>query len=568
MTRERPSPRYCNAVGIVACASDPTTTVISGAPKRPRSSTSQPARSRTRWRAAARHVKCAIWQPVVRPMLVPSGKPSRSTSHDPTTSSDDRCRRAGDEEPGVLVPGRGQPVRGERRRQRPADHEPEVARTGHRRRRRGRRRAPGPRSTSIAGHAGPGQGTAEGGEECIPPRARRYRPLVQRLQEVGGDVGRPLEQRPVGRSPGRPRLRFGHRRPLTSPRRQQRPSCPTRSARARGSAHHARAWPPGRVAQIDPRHPRGVSSPAHSRTCEPARASRSRARRREEWPGRATSLDRGRVPPLMRGRSRHRLNKGNRLTRRLATLVAVALLCAAVLPQTIAAAGPTGKLSKQDRALIAEAKVNGKDTVTILVAAQPGANRTVASGLRASAPTIRYRDDTLDYIRADIAPRPVAAAAALRGVQALEVDSLIPLPDPRPDAQTNPTPQPAPGASTPRANSVHADQPTRARSPFTARTPPGTAAASRSACWTSGSPSTIRRWPTTTVRRAEDRRLGHVHAPDRRWRPDLGHDQRPVSGPTFASGGVTYTAPGAGVVPVRCLRRAHTRTSAARSGTT
>ena len=87
ITRERPIPRYCNAVGIVACASDPMTTAISGAPNSPRSSTSQPARSRTRCRAAARHVTCAIWQPVVRPMLVPSGRPSRSTSQDPITSS-------------------------------------------------------------------------------------------------------------------------------------------------------------------------------------------------------------------------------------------------------------------------------------------------------------------------------------------------------------------------------------------------------------------------------------------------------------------------------------------------
>jgi hypothetical protein len=32
-------------------------------------------------------VKCAIWQPVVKPILVPSGSPRRSTNQDPTTSS-------------------------------------------------------------------------------------------------------------------------------------------------------------------------------------------------------------------------------------------------------------------------------------------------------------------------------------------------------------------------------------------------------------------------------------------------------------------------------------------------
>ena len=151
--------------------------------------------------------------------------------------------------------------------------------------------------------------------------------------------------------------------------------------------------------------------------------------------------------------STHRLNKGIRLSRRLATLVAVALLCAAVMPQTLAAAGPTGgKLSKQDRALLAAATANGKDSVTVLIAAEPGANRTVAFGLKGLGAAVRYREDSIDYIRAVISVDKVAAATTLRGVQALEVDSLIPLPDPRPDAQTNPTPYPAPDASTPRAN--------------------------------------------------------------------------------------------------------------------
>ena len=140
------------------------------------------------------------------------------------------------------------------------------------------------------------------------------------------------------------------------------------------------------------------------------------------------------------------------MSRRLATFVAVALLCAAVLPQTIAAAEPTGKLSKHDRALVAEAKANGKDTVTILVAAQTGANASVVKALNGLGATVRYREDTLDYIRAVIAADKVGAAAALKGVKSLEVDSIIPLPDPRPDGQTVPTPQTPPGAGTPRAN--------------------------------------------------------------------------------------------------------------------
>ncbi len=72
---------------IVTCDSSPTTTVISGAPNSPRSSTDQPASASTRCRAAARAVKFAIVAPVVNPADVPAGSPNRSTSQPSTTSS-------------------------------------------------------------------------------------------------------------------------------------------------------------------------------------------------------------------------------------------------------------------------------------------------------------------------------------------------------------------------------------------------------------------------------------------------------------------------------------------------
>src|SRR5439155_6845368 len=81
-----------------------------------------------------------------------------------------------------------------------------------------------------------------------------------------------------------------------------------------------------------------------------------------------------------------------------------------------------------------------------------GANSTVASGIASLGGTVRYREDQIDYIRATIPSGKVAAAAALRGVQALDVDAVIPLPDPRPDAQAAPTPQTPPSASTPNNN--------------------------------------------------------------------------------------------------------------------
>src|ERR1700682_5557944 len=60
---------------------------IAGAPYSPRFSTSQPLPASNEWRAAARHVACAIWQPVTSAKLEEGGICSNSLSHVPTTSS-------------------------------------------------------------------------------------------------------------------------------------------------------------------------------------------------------------------------------------------------------------------------------------------------------------------------------------------------------------------------------------------------------------------------------------------------------------------------------------------------
>jgi hypothetical protein len=138
--------------------------------------------------------------------------------------------------------------------------------------------------------------------------------------------------------------------------------------------------------------------------------------------------------------------------RRFAALVAAALMVAAVLPSGVAGADPHSAMSKEARQQLAKAAANGGQTVTVLIAAQTGANRTVATGIASLGGTVRYREDQIDYIRATIPASKVEAAATLRGVQALDVDAVIPLPDPRPDAQAAPTPQPPPSASTPNNN--------------------------------------------------------------------------------------------------------------------
>ena len=141
------------------------------------------------------------------------------------------------------------------------------------------------------------------------------------------------------------------------------------------------------------------------------------------------------------------------MVRRLAVLVAAALLVSAVLPGSLAAADPKGtKLSKEAHVQLAKAAANGDKTITVLIAARPGSNSTVAAGITSLGGKVQYRDDQLDYIRATVPAGKVEAAAALKGVQGFEVDAVIPMPDPRPDGATVPTPQPPPGAATPRNN--------------------------------------------------------------------------------------------------------------------
>jgi hypothetical protein len=131
-----------------------------------------------------------------------------------------------------------------------------------------------------------------------------------------------------------------------------------------------------------------------------------------------------------------------------------------VLAVVFSAVGPVfaqsgtggGGLSKHDRELLAEAIANGQSTITLLIAAQRGSNRRVAQGIEGLGGTVRFREDEVDYIRAIIPIDRVDDAAALNGVQAIDVDEIIPIEDPRPDGVVNPTPQTPPSGSTPNNN--------------------------------------------------------------------------------------------------------------------
>jgi hypothetical protein len=106
------------------------------------------------------------------------------------------------------------------------------------------------------------------------------------------------------------------------------------------------------------------------------------------------------------------------------------------------------ELGKQDRDMLAKARREGKSTVEIMVMGDQG----VVDDLKAAGAKIHYRADELGYVRAEVPIGAVDRMAKLPGVDALDVDREIKLDEPRPLGIDNPTPQPAPGANTPKVN--------------------------------------------------------------------------------------------------------------------
>jgi subtilisin family serine protease len=231
----------------------------------------------------------------------------------------------------------------------------------------------------------------------------------------------------------------------------------------------------------------------------------------------------------------------------LVALVALGLMAAAAVIALPAVGGTGGgkSLSKYDRALLAEARAEGKSSVIIMVAAKGGAARDAASGLEALGATIQYRDDALGYLRASIALDKVEAAAQLSSVEALDVDETIDVPDPRPDNVSALIPQPVPGAGTPRANPYMPTQDTGAAQFVTAHptwdgrnvtigiVDTGVSLDHPSLVTTSTGQPKIIDWVTGTDPATDG---------DPTWL----NMATQVNGPTFSAGGSTYTAPSAG----------------------
>lgn len=88
----------------------------------------------------------------------------------------------------------------------------------------------------------------------------------------------------------------------------------------------------------------------------------------------------------------------------------------------------------------------------MLIASEPGAHTSVAGSLASLGGEVRYRDDELAYIRVQVPVAAAEKAARLDGIAAVNLDQVIPLENPRPEAAENPAAVPAPGPGTPAVN--------------------------------------------------------------------------------------------------------------------
>ena len=138
----------------------------------------------------------------------------------------------------------------------------------------------------------------------------------------------------------------------------------------------------------------------------------------------------------------------------LASLGALTLACFVVIGAS-AASSPhraKSKFTKQDRAALARQGAQGVRVVSLLIATPRGGTKDVAKSVRALSGTVAYRNDKLGYMRVRVPLKKADQTSRLGGIQTINVDTVVPLPDPVPDGSQNPTPQPPPGANTPRVN--------------------------------------------------------------------------------------------------------------------
>jgi subtilisin family serine protease len=204
-----------------------------------------------------------------------------------------------------------------------------------------------------------------------------------------------------------------------------------------------------------------------------------------------------------------------------------------------------GKLSQTTKQQLKALRDQGKPVVTLLIAALPGQTSNAAAAISSLGGKVVFSEDTIDYLRVVIDTALVEKVAALASVRYVDLDEILPLPDPRPDGAAALIPQPPPGAATPRANPYMPTQDTGAAQ-FVAANPTfdgrrvtigildtGVTLDHPALQTTSTGEPKVVDWVTYTDPATDD---------DPTW-IDMSAQ---VSGATFTFDGVSYTAPRAG----------------------
>ncbi|MCS7481557.1 S8 family serine peptidase [Umezawaea endophytica] len=122
------------------------------------------------------------------------------------------------------------------------------------------------------------------------------------------------------------------------------------------------------------------------------------------------------------------------------------------LAQPLPPAQADKQLDKQDRALLVEAEQAGKSDVTLLVAAEAGKIDAATTELQALGAVVEKADREVDYLKVTLPREQAEKAAKLKSVDAVDVDGLVAVDNPRPEGASNPLPQKAPDAKTPKEN--------------------------------------------------------------------------------------------------------------------
>ena len=134
----------------------------------------------------------------------------------------------------------------------------------------------------------------------------------------------------------------------------------------------------------------------------------------------------------------------------------LAVLASVVVIGAGAASSPhaKSKLTKQDRTLLAKKRAQGVRTVSLLIATPQGRTATVAQNVRELGGQVAYRNNRLGYVRVNVPIGKADATSRLRGIEAINVDRMLPIPDPDPgpNGQGGVEPQTPPDANTPRVN--------------------------------------------------------------------------------------------------------------------